>query len=101
MYLGHLRGANGKVYIEFSVGYFEGLFTGEILQLYDCPGVFVRFEELLNDMVFSLLDDIQSEIEDLKMVVTFSDHLHEEYSVLDVQVFPREGSLSFRLVQRG
>ncbi|MDR3633931.1 MAG: hypothetical protein P4L84_09010 [Isosphaeraceae bacterium] len=58
---------------------------------------FEEFEELVNGQVFSLTDQIEEEIAALPLSVVFEDGV--EGSVEDLQIFPKAGTISFKLNQ--
>jgi hypothetical protein len=57
---------------------------------------FDEFEEIVNDQVFSFLDEIQVKIGAFGIKAIFDDGF--EADVKDLQVFPSTGDVSFRLV---
>jgi hypothetical protein len=57
--------------------------------------LFDEFEELVNDQVFSLVDEIQQKIDSLAIRARFEDGL--EADVKDLQVYPSTGAVSFKL----
>jgi hypothetical protein len=59
--------------------------------------LFEEYEEIVNDQVFSLLDQIEGQISAIPFVAVFDDGC--EASVKDLQIFPRGGSVAFRVAE--
>ena len=59
--------------------------------------MFEEFEELVNDQLFTHVDEIEEKIGALRLKAVF-DTDHEAY-VKDLQVFPGTGCVSFKLVE--
>ena len=78
----------------------EGAHYGGTIDLTSAPPalkkLFDEFEEIVNDQVFSLLDDIQEKIGTFAIKAIFDDGFEAE--VKDLQVFPSTGDVSFKLV---
>lgn len=76
------------------------LFTGSVDLTLLPPALrasFSRFEEIVNGQVFSLLDETELEIASLKISARFGDRQEE---LTDLQIYPSEGAVSFRLRAR-
>lgn len=59
--------------------------------------VFEEYEEIVNDQVFSLLDQIEGQIEALSLSAVFGDG--RETPVEDLQIFPKGGTVAFRVAE--
>jgi hypothetical protein len=58
---------------------------------------FERYEEIVNDQIFSLLDEIEDQIGAMSFAVVFDDGC--EANVMDLQIFPRSGTVSFKVAE--
>ena len=56
---------------------------------------FEEFEEIVNDQTFSLVDQVQQEIERLGLKAVFGNGRQE--AIDDLQIYPTDGVLSFQL----
>ena len=61
----------------------------------ELSNLFARFETAVNEQLLSEVDELETEIERAELVARFQDG--RAWSVVDLQVFPRVGQLSFRL----
>jgi len=59
--------------------------------------VFEEYEDIVNDQTFSLLDQIEGRIGAIPFVAVFGDG--REASVEDLQIFPKGGTVAFRLAE--
>ena len=77
----------------------EGGYFGGTIDLRSTPAglraLFEEFEEIVNGQMFAFLDDIQQRIGSLPIKAVFEDG--HEASVMDLQVFPSTGDLSFKV----
>jgi hypothetical protein len=58
---------------------------------------FEEFESLVNDMVLSLIDEIEEQIRITLFTVVFDDG--SKFTLKDLQIYPNEGFVSFQLEQ--
>ena len=77
----------------------EGGYFGGTTDLRSTPAhlraLFEEFEEIVNGQMFVFMDEIQEKIGSLPIIVVFEDGF--EANVKDMQVFPSESNVSFRL----
>jgi hypothetical protein len=59
--------------------------------------LFEEYEDIVNDQVFSLLDQIEGRIGAISFVAIFDDGC--EAFVKDLQIFPKGGSVAFRVAE--
>ena len=59
----------------------------------EVQALFREFEEVVNDQMFSFLDDVQSRIADLGVVAVFDDQ--SRTPVKDLQIYPASAGISF------
>jgi hypothetical protein len=57
--------------------------------------VFEEYEAIVNDQIFSLLDRIEGKVSAIPLTAVFGDG--REGSVEDLQIFPKGGTVAFRL----
>jgi hypothetical protein len=57
---------------------------------------FEEYEEIINDQMFSFLDEIEDQINAMLFKVVFDDG--REAAVEDLQIYPSTGRISFKLV---
>jgi len=78
----------------------EGEHFGGTIDLQPAPdqlrALFNEFEEIVNGQMFSFLDEIQDKIDGLSLKAAFPDG--RTLGLKDLQVFPRTGDVSFKLV---
>lgn len=78
----------------------EGHFTG-LIDLSPMPATlrrrFEEYEEIVNDQMFSLLDEIEEKISTLLLKVVFNDGC--EADLADVQVYPSTKKVSFKVAK--
>ena len=79
----------------------DGGFAGSI-DLSAMPGDlrrrFEAYEEIVNGQMFSLLDEIEEQIGEFRLVAIFEEG--EGFLVEDLQIYPSEGRVSFKVVPR-
>jgi hypothetical protein len=89
---------SGNVVARAQVGEEGGLFAGEV-DLRHMPRAlrekFDEYEEIVNGQMFSLLDEIEGQIAALGLRVVFPGG--QESGIEDLQIYPTEQRLSFRL----
>ena len=76
----------------------DGLFSGPVdLQSMPAPmrAKFDEFEEIVNSQSFSLLDQIEDDIDRFGLKVAFSEGA--THALADLQIYPRGKVLSFKL----
>ena len=59
--------------------------------------LFEEYEDVVNGQVFSLLDQVEDQIAALSLSAVFDEGC--EASVEDLQIFPEEGTISFRVAE--
>jgi hypothetical protein len=59
---------------------------------------FEAYEEIVNGQMFSLLDEMEEQIGEIQLVAIFEDG--EEFPVEDLQIYPRERRVSFKVAPR-
>ena len=78
-----------------------GTFTGRI-DLRPMPvslqRLFEEYEEIVNTQTFSLLDEIEEQIETLHLQAVFEDG--HEAALADVQIYPSTNKVSFQVLKR-
>ena len=79
----------------------DGRFVGRI-NLSPMPvqlrRLFEEYEEIVNTQMFSLLDEIEEQIETLHLKVVFEDG--HEAALADVQIYPSTNKVSFQVLKR-
>jgi hypothetical protein len=79
----------------------DGSFVGRI-NLSPMPvqlrRLFEEYEEIVNTQMFSLLDEIEEQIETLHLKVVFEDG--HEAALADVQIYPSTNKVSFQVLKR-
>lgn len=78
----------------------KGGFQGSIcleMTPQEIQGVFQKFEEVIEGQMFSLLDEVEEEIEKLSLQVVFENE--DVFPVADLQVFPSRNVVSFQVQQ--
>lgn len=78
----------------------DGTFTGRIdLSLMSAPlqQQFEGYEEIVNNQMFSLLDEIEEKIGNILLKVVFADG--DEANLADVQIYPSTKKVSFKAVR--
>jgi hypothetical protein len=82
--------------VQFRDDHFEGTISLDATppQLRE---LFEQFEEIVENQLFSLLDDIEEKIAAIALRVVFEDG--EEADVADLQVFPSTNAVSFKTRQ--
>src|SRR5260370_30592634 len=75
----------------------HGLFAGHV-DLASMPPrlrqLFLEFEEMVNNQVFSVLDEIEDKIASVGLQIVFPNG--QEASLRDLQIYPSTGGISFR-----
>jgi len=78
----------------------EERFTGWV-DLHTMPlslrQLFDEYEEIVNDQLFSFLDEIEEQISDLQLSVSFDGG--EEVNIEDLQIYPTTNRISFKIVE--
>lgn len=94
---GQLVDAQGGLIGRVRVSEEDGLWSGDIDLSGAAPSVvslFTEFEELVNDQVFSLLDDVQAQV--ARLGPRFWVAEEEAVLVEDLQIYPALRAVSFR-----
>jgi hypothetical protein len=82
--------------VEYNGEYYSGLVNLDRMpQL--LRSQFEKFESLVNDMVLSLIDEIEEQIKITLFTVVFDDG--RRFALKDLQIYPNEGFVSFQLEQ--
>ena len=82
--------------VEYDGEYYSGLVNLDRMpQL--LRSKFEAFESLLNDMILSLIDEIEEQIKINLFTVVFDDG--RKFTLKDLQIYPNEGIVWFRLEQ--
>ena len=93
-----LLGPSGQLLATGQVDWEQDRFSGH-LDLGAMPApllqTFQEFDEIVNDRIFSLLDDIEQRIHDLGIKVVFDDG--SEAFAEDLQIYPSTGLASFKV----
>jgi len=88
--------ATGRLVAVARVAATGGRYEGDVDLSGAAPEVqelFQEFEEVVNDQIFSFLDDVQSRIADLGVVAVFDDQ--SRTPVKDLQIYPASAGISF------
>lgn len=96
---GVLRDHEGHLVVEFDVEKLEQSFIGKIVQLHSLAELFLHYEQTVNDMSFSIEDELRAEIDQLGLVAIFERNPDSPAPVVDPQIYPLQGELSFSLKQ--
>jgi hypothetical protein len=82
--------------VEYNGEYYSGLVNLDRMpQL--LRSQFEEFESLVNDMILSLIDEIEEQIKVTLFTVVFDDG--RKFTIKDLQIYPNEGIVWFRLEQ--
>jgi hypothetical protein len=76
----------------------DGRFNGEIdlaLMPAEMRRLFEEYEEIVSGQMFSFLDEIETRIEALRLIVAFEEG--GDASLEDLQILPAEGCVSFKV----
>ena len=91
---------NRKVVATGQVVNHEDRFTGQI-DLHSLSTslrqTFEEYEEIVNDQMFSLLDEIEEQINALRLKVIFNEG--DEAGIEDLQIYPTTKRIAFKLVK--
>lgn len=94
---GELRDSRGNLVLEFTVERANDFFSGRIVKVHAQCSLFLRYERAVNDISLAVEDELQDQVDALGLVAVFGANPVSQVPLTDVQVYPSQGDLSFRL----
>jgi hypothetical protein len=90
------RNAVATAAVEFQKGVYSGSANMDRMPE-PLRELFEQYEEIVNNQIFSLLDQIEDRIGDISFSVVFDDG--RRFPIRDLQIFPEGGTVSFRMAE--